>query len=562
MSESNKVYATFFGDDKYPVDWKNEEEKKLLWYYDDLHCPNPISPLYFDIGGWWGPTCEYMYRRFGAPIGEQWIAKKIGGYVYSTVVPNSPDTDFESMLNYYFTEMPIYADQFLDWWETRYLPEILKNYEYMDKFDAASKTLAEYLIHLEDCLDIQERHFKIHWILNLAQFQAGLQFRTFYTEAIGKIDESNIGKIIVSDHDRNWDSLKAFWDMKEFIKTKPELVTLFKKPAKDIMADIAHIPNGGELLKMVEAYQQEYGYKAMYPHEYIYRTWKEDPTPIYEALRTYVAEDYDFSIAYENCKIEQKKAIAEMLERVKDPSKKELLMKAMDLAVRMAPLTPDHHFYIDQACYARMRLMFLELGKKFVAEGIIDDSEDIFMFEYEEIRRIAFNRKAFNSKALVKTRRAEMAEAAKRIPREWYGTVTHWHLYEEPYKALWGWPYKFEREMELKKEAEATNSLKGLPASPGVVEGIARYVTSPAEFDQIQKGDILVCKTTNPAWVVSFSKIAGLVTDTGGALSHPAVVSREFGIPAVTGTTKATRILKNGMRVRVDGTAGIVTILG
>jgi pyruvate,water dikinase len=466
------------------------------------------------------------------------------------------------MLQYYFTEMPIYADQFLDWWDKRYLPEILKNYEYMDKFDAVSKSLAEYLIHLEDCLDIQERHFKIHWILNLAQFQAGLQFRALYKEAIGEIDESNIGKIIVSDHDRNWDSLKTLWEIKEFIKSKPDLAELMKKPVKDILVDIKAVSGGDELLKKVEAYQEEYGYKSMYPHEYIYKTWKEDPTPIYEALRTYLADNYDFYTAYENCKVEQKKAIVEMLDRVKDPAKKEPLKKAMELAVHMAPLTPDHHFYIDQACYARMRLMFLELGKKFTVEGVIDDPEDIFMLEYEEIRRIAFNRKAFDSKALVKERRAEMAEAAKRVPREWYGTVTHWQLYEEPYKALWGWPYKFEREMELKEKAEAANSLKGLPASPGIAEGIARYVTSPAEFDQIRNGDILVCKTTNPAWVVSFSKIAGLVTDTGGALSHPAVVSREFGIPAVTGTTKATRVLKSGMRVRVDGTAGMVTILG
>jgi pyruvate,water dikinase len=562
MSDSGKIYATFFGDAEHPVEWKNEEEKKLLWFFDDLHCPNPISPLYFDIGGWWGITCEYMYRRFGAPIGEQWIAKKIGGYVYTTVVPNSPNTDFKSMLNYYLTEMPIYAEKFLDWWRDRYLPEIRKNHEYMDNFDAASKSLAEYLIHLEDCLDIQEREFKIHWILNLAQFQAGLQFRALYKEVIGEIDETNIGKIIVSDSDRNWDSLKALWEMKEYIKGSPELTEFIKKPTTEIMASISSVPNGGALLQKVEDYQEEYGYKSVFPHEYIHKTWKEDPTPIYEALRIYVAEDYDFSKAYENCKAEQKKAIAEMLRKVKDSSKRENLEKAMNLAIHMAPLTPDHHFYIDQACYARMRLMFLELGKKFIAEGIIDDPEDIFMFEYEEIRRIAFNHEAFDSKALVKKRRSEMAEAARRVPREWYGTATHWHVYEEPYKSLWGWPYKFDREMELKKETEAAGSLKGLPASPGVAEGIARFVASPAEFDKIQNGDILVCKTTNPAWVVSFSKIAGLVTDTGGALSHPAVVSREFGIPAVTGTSKATRVIKSGMRVRVDGSAGMVTILG
>lgn len=78
----------------------------------------------------------------------------------------------------------------------------------------------------------------------------------------------------------------------------------------------------------------------------------------------------------------------------------------------------------------------------------------------------------------------------------------------------------------------------------------------------MKKGEILVCQMTNPAWVVLFTKIGGLVTDAGGALSHPAVVSREFGIPAVVGTTVATERIKTGQRVRVNGAAGIVEILG
>ena len=75
MSDTSKVLATKFTDDRFPIEWKDEAEKSLMWFYDDLHCPNPISPLYFDIGGWWdtegrwGADCSYMYQRFGAPIG-------------------------------------------------------------------------------------------------------------------------------------------------------------------------------------------------------------------------------------------------------------------------------------------------------------------------------------------------------------------------------------------------------------------------------------------------------------------------------------------------------------
>jgi pyruvate,water dikinase len=125
-----------------------------------------------------------------------------------------------------------------------------------------------------------------------------------------------------------------------------------------------------------------------------------------------------------------------------------------------------------------------------------------------------------------------------------------------PYNALWGFPEKFYREPPKK-----TGEIKGLAASPGVIEGPARQVSSLEQFDQVKEGEILICRMTNPAWVVLFTKIVGLVTDAGGVTSHPAVVSREFGIPAVVGTSNATERIKTGDRVRVNGSTGIVEVL-
>src|SRR5204863_9533986 len=98
-------------------------------------------------------------------------------------------------------------------------------------------------------------------------------------------------------------------------------------------------------------------------------------------------------------------------------------------------------------------------------------------------------------------------------------------------------------------------------ASPGFLEGTAHVVLMVDEFDQVQHGDILVCQMTNPAWVVLFTKIAGLVTDTGGTTSHPAVLSREFGIPAVIGTSVGTQRIATGDRIRIDGTARRVEVI-
>ncbi|HOV79036.1 MAG TPA: PEP-utilizing enzyme [Bacillota bacterium] len=557
----NKVLASFLGDQSFPVEWAGEEEKNLHWFYDDLHCPHPISPLYADAGGWWGPTCEYMYRRFGAPFGRGWIGKVVNGYVYTAVLPRTDAAEVEKLAHYYSRVMPIYAENFLKWWEERYLPEIMNNVKYLDNFPYETSSIPELLIHMEDALDIQERHFKIHWILNLAQFQAFIEFRQAYSEIIGEIDEENVGKILVSENDRNWDSLKALWEMKEFIKQSKSLRALFKEDTPGILSKLASVKDGKEFLEKMAAYQEEYGNKAIYTHEYIYPTWREDPTPIIESLKNYVETDYNFYEALGRCKEERDRAIEIMFSKVTGEEDKSRLSKALDLALKMAPLTPDHHFYIDQGTYARMRMVFKELGKALTKEGILGDAEDIFMLKYEEIRAIAVNPEAFDVKTLVKLRRDAMEKAKQIKPREWVGTVSEWSLYQEPYKSLWGWPQKFEAEQAADKEKPSKEILKGLPASPGVVEGIARFVTSPAEFDSVQKGDILVCKMTNPAWVVCFTKIAGLVTDTGGALSHPAVVSREFGIPCVVGTRIATSAIRSGMRVRVNGSEGTVEIL-
>ena len=110
-------------------------------------------------------------------------------------------------------------------------------------------------------------------------------------------------------------------------------------------------------------------------------------------------------------------------------------------------------------------------------------------------------------------------------------------------------------------EPSTTGEVKGLAAWPGGVAGPARFVASLDEFDQVRDGEILVCRMTNPAWVVLFTKIVGLVTEAGGAVSHPAVVAREFGIPAVVGTTNAGERIKTGDRIRVNGSSGVVEIL-
>jgi pyruvate,water dikinase len=104
-------------------------------------------------------------------------------------------------------------------------------------------------------------------------------------------------------------------------------------------------------------------------------------------------------------------------------------------------------------------------------------------------------------------------------------------------------------------------SLRGIPGSPGVVEGLVRVLRSEHDLPDLEQDEILVCQITAPSWASAFSVAAGVVTDIGGMMSHAAIVCREYGLPAVVGTGFATTKLATGQRVRVDGHAGTIAVL-
>jgi len=568
MAEPNEVLGTFFGDDKFPVQWANEEDKQYHWYYDDLHCPNPISPMYASLP-WWGTSCEYMYRRFGAPFGKLWLGMVVNGYVYTTVTPRDPD-EAAKLGPYYGLVMGTYAREFLGWWNKRYLPEIKRNFEYLDTFPHDTASLSELMILLEEGVDIHERHLRLHWILNLAQFQASMDFGAVVGEVFGQVDPALLGRIQISIEDRNWDSINELWKLKEQVKADPVLNALFmsKDTAKEFLPALQASARGKAFLAEVDAYLKEYGVRAMYCHEFINKQWIEDSGPALETIKGYLVTDYYYPSVYQHARDDQAKAVEELralLPATVTAEQKAKFENALDLMLRMMPLTPDHHFYLDQGTNGRMRLMFLGIGRHLTRLGAFDDPEDVFYLSYDQLRYYAANPKSaanpdgFDGKAIVKANRRARDAAWKARPVDWVGTVTQWSLYGEPYKTLWGYPERFLRAAD--KALEPEDVVKGLAAAAGIAEGIARLVLGPEEFDQVKKGEIMVCRMTNPAWVVVFTKIAAVVCDAGGVLAHPAIVSREFGIPAVVGTTNATLRIKTGDRIRVNGSIGVVEVL-
>src|SRR5919112_5144328 len=577
MSETNaEVLGSRFGDDDFPLEWR-EGEKELFWILDDLHCPNPISPMFFDIGGWW-LTCDHMFRRFGTPFASDWIAKRVNGYLYTAAVPADPSAygeaseygsryvprvpesdEYAGKIGAYLgSVLPHYAYNFLDWWRERLRPEMDRNFAYLDSQDTENMDMVELAILLEDAIDIHDRHWKIHWMLNFSQFSATTALNATIAEVKGEADPVLVGRLQSSTEDRNWDAVEDLWKMKEEIKGDEELRRAFEA---DTAAGIVEALNGTErgrrfISERLESHQQEFGYKAIWAHEFQYQTWKENPAPILEAVRGYLATDYDYQKAIQAVGDDLEAAKRDLMDDVPEGEGKDSLQGALDLSLRMNPLTPDHHFYIDQGTNARVRLVLIAIGRKLVEDGRLDDPEDVMYLRYNELRRLMAGTNSFDAQELVGDRRDQREDAYELRPRDWVGTATE-EAVGFPYWSLWAFPEKLNR-----PAPSHVGEIPGLPASAGVVEGTARVVLSPEQFGEVERDEIIVCRMTSPSWVVLFTKISGLVTDAGGMASHPAVVSREFGIPAVVGTSDATRRIRTGDRVRVNGSTGRVEIVG
>lgn len=573
----SEVLGRFYGNEEFPVEWGSKTEKKIFWVLSDFHNPHPQCALYKSLFGWWdGPVvqaCEYMYRRFWAPIGDLWPAKQANGYIYHGVIPPKPD-EVQDRVTYYQSIMPKYANEFLDMWENKYLPEIKQNLEYLDEFPYEDSDLHRLLILFEDAIDIFDRHFKIHWILNLAQFQAFNSFKQVYADVFGEVDEQLTDRILNSTDDINWDSLEAMYKLKEYLKEHDEvweIVNDRESETEEILSKLEEVEGGSEFLNKLDEYLDEFGWKAIYTNAIQYPSWKEDPTGLLEQLRSYYEMDYDYYEDIERTKKDRKEAKEELWERAEEEDiseeMKQKLKDSMEQAIKMAPLTPNHHFYIDQGTHQRMRVVALEIGKKFVEMDILNEKEDILHLTYKQIKKLGTNSEGFDPMPIIEKRKKELEEAEEKVPAPFIGTATEWSLNEEPYKqGVWGWNEdKLERSLKriekgLTKDLEE-GVIKGVPASPGSAEGVARIVKSPEEFDKVEDGAVMFCDTTNPAWVSVFPKLEAVVTNSGGVLSHPAIVSREFGIPCVVGTETGTHQIEDGQKVKVNGNTGEIEVI-
>lgn len=286
-------------------------------------------------------------------------------------------------------------------------------------------------------------------------------------------------------------------------------------------------------------------------------TWAEDPRPLLQLVRARMSrgphEARDPVAAAEAAADEARASLAARPRVLAD------FEDALASARRGRPYGDDTEIDV-LAVMGVVRYWALEAGERLAQRGLLRRPDDVFYFTDDELVALLRGEQPLVD---VARRRAEVRWAEAHPGAARYGPEP------QPFPSLRWAPagarpfleamvWSMERVAAPLVEQPAGIGLGGIAASPGTATGAARIIRGPAEFDRIEPGDVLVCRSTIAAWSVVFPVVSAIVTEVGGPLSHPAILAREFGIPAVLAVPGATERLRDGQLITVDGSRGLV----
>jgi len=297
------------------------------------------------------------------------------------------------------------------------------------------------------------------------------------------------------------------------------------------------LPGGAEFLTLFEKFLEKNGARTAGEFELAIPRWREDPSFPLEILRRFLVDESPegSGIDMEKRRRDRGIILAEIRKDLK-PWQKWVLDRMLVSYSEFSTLRENVKYKLIEG-FGLLRNHFLKLGEKLSEKGTLSSKEDIFFLTPEEIARIQFE----------KTNNVETTDLVASRKAEW----VLWRSYPAADLIVGG------RQVW---EKEGGIGLKGLGCSPGIAEGVARVLFDDSEARDLIPGEILVSPHTDPGWTPLFLICKGLVTETGGFLSHGATVAREYGVPAVTSVEGATKKILTGDLVRVDGENGLVTI--
>ena len=320
----------------------------------------------------------------------------------------------------------------------------------------------------------------------------------------------------------------------------PELgsIVLSHRAFDDLRAELSGKASGRTFMEAWDRFMVEHGHHCRGELEISSPRWAETPDEVLSQVRSYMAADRDFLDAYTALADDREAATREALGRLWDPLRRGLLRHFLHRARKLAPPRESVKSQIVRRL-ALLRRLLLRLGDYMVERRVLARGDDIWFLRLDELDGVVSGEA--DMEATIRARRAEYRH----------------NLSLSPPAVVIG---EYSPGPEPRPGADRPTHLTGIPCNPGIVVGPARVILQTSRED-VLPGEILVAPVTDPGWTPCFINAAALVVDMGGILSHGSIIAREYGIPAVVNVGPATRLIRTGQMLRVDGRAGTVDIL-
>ena len=580
------TYSALFSEER------RDYESSMFWFQDGVHWPTVLTPwdaTFFELAI--AALSQYNTRHYMIPPALGIDARIVNGYGFLTPVPVADPAEIERRVPLFLERAGFYFgnwDRLYDNWLTKMrslvaeiqslkfqpLPEMEDIAVVTEGHGTGSGlTLQENYHRLLDlCLKLWMHHFEF---LNLG-YAAYLDFFGFCKQAFPNIPDQAIAKMVAGV---DVDLFRPDDELKKLARLAVELNiddVLADADRPDVVDERLNASEAGKrwLAAWNEAAEPWFNFSTGSGFYHEDKIWIEHRDIPFAFIRDYAAkvrEGDDLARPVEQVRAERDRIVSEYSELLATDGDRKAFEEKIGLARVVFPYVENHNFYVEHWAHSMVWRKMRELGRVFVKEGFIADENDVFYWRRNEIPDViwdlyqgwAVGAPARGPKYWAKElprRKAILAALAEWSPPPALGKPPE--VVTEPFTImLWGITNESINQWLSAGEAGDSGELRGMAASPGVVEGPARVIFSPSQVSEIQDGEILVAPLTAPSWAPIFGKIGATVTDVGGMMSHAAIVCREYGLPAVVGTAFGTKRIKTGQRIRVDGNTGTVSVL-
>ena len=580
MLQSRPITTLFkSGDEMSPV---SIEAPVGFWERENSHFAQPLSPMMrssylpAQIAGF-----ANMCRELSLPF-EKNDYKEIGGWVYQHPVPvggkEGPKPPPSWLMFILIRLLPVMrsrvkgmselirndiAGSLIERWYDEWKPQQTRQIAELRSLELTALSDEGLNSHLSDVIRLLNESAKIHGLMmGIELAQAFLAFTC--RDQFGWDEAQTVRLLSGLSSTTSLPSIRLT-ELSNMVKDQSDLIRLLESfDEKQPMSKIDRV--APDFAKAFSSYQEEFGCRAV-SFDVALPTVSETPYLTVNLILNQIKRGYDpradtIALAKERSSA---LASAEELLTHRQPEDRERFKRDLDRAQRAYPIREDHELYLTQAPVALLRYTALEYGRRLVSRGYLSEVGDVFWLEIPEVESALKSSGEYGR--LVKLRKAERNWVEAHPGPPYYGEPT-----EPPSASLFpgdarvmmeGILWIMDRQQALKQAAKYQvdgEVIRGVAASPGTYSGTVRLILNEGQFNKIRSGDVLVCPTTSPVWSMLFPSIGGLVTDSGGILSHPAIIAREYRVPAVVATGNATRLLHDGQRVTVNGTMGIVQV--